>query len=111
MRLFVRFNAEWFVVPCGEGGNTVQWLIEETIRRSEGASGSEKSPSTAQNFEAVLAQGGGRLDRNDAINEVLNDNDFVHLSGKYWVRLCDFVFKSDRSYVRIVHSIDRSLPF
>lgn len=85
MRLSVQFNEKWYVVPCGEGGNSVQWLIEETIRRSEGASGSEKSPSTAQNFEAVLAQGGGRLNPNDAINEVLNDNDFVHLSGKYSV--------------------------
>lgn len=35
--------------------------------------------------KAVLAQGGGRLNPNDAINEVLNDNDFVHLSGKYSV--------------------------
>ena len=83
MRLNVRFNDKWFVVPCGEGRNTVQWLIEETIRRSEGAGGSEKSPLTAQNFEAGLAKGGAMLDPNDAINEVLNDNDFVHITGKH----------------------------
>ena len=114
MRLSVRFNDKWFVVPCGEGDNTVQWLIEETIRRSEGAAGSEKSPLTAQNFEAVLAQGGAMLDPNDAINEVLNDNEFVHLSGKYSVKLCvlgfciqyliDYLFESFISFDR---SIDR----
>ncbi|XP_078343287.1 histidine ammonia-lyase-like [Oculina patagonica] len=80
MRLSVRFEGKWFVVPCGEGENSIQWLIEETIRRSNGANGSEKLPFTAQNIEAVLAQGGGKLDANDAIKEVLNDNDFVHLS-------------------------------
>lgn len=92
MRLSVRFNDKWFVVPCGEGHNTVQWLIEETMRRSEGAPGSEKSPLTSQNFEARLAKGGAMLDPNDAINEVLDDNDFVRLSGKYSERLCDFAF-------------------
>jgi len=28
------------VVPCGEGGNIIQLVIEETIRRWEGAGGS-----------------------------------------------------------------------
>ena len=92
MRLYVRFNDKWFVVPCGEGHNTVQWLIEETIRRSEGAAGSKKAPLTAQNFEAGLAKGGAMLDPNDAISEVLDTNDFVHLSGEYGVRICDFAF-------------------
>lgn len=82
MKLSVRFNDKWFVVSCGEGGNTIQWLIEETIRRSEGTAKSEKSPLMAQRYQAVLAQGGAILDPNDAINEVLNDNDFLHISSK-----------------------------
>jgi len=92
MRLYVRFNDKWFVVPCGEGHNTVLWLIEETIHRSEGAAGSKKSPLTAQNFQACLAKSGAMLDPNDAISEVLDNNDFVHLSGEYRVRLYDFSF-------------------
>lgn len=82
MKLSVRFSDKWFVVSCGEGGNTIQWLIEETIRRSEGTARSEKSPLMAQRYQAVLAQGGAILDPNDAINEVLNDNDFLHISSK-----------------------------
>lgn len=82
MKLSVRFNDKWFVVSCGEGGNTIQWLIEETIRRSEGTARSEKSPLMAQRYQAVLAQGGAILDPNDAINELLNDNDFLHISSK-----------------------------
>lgn len=82
MKLSVRFNDKWFVVSCGEGGNTIHWLIEETIRRSEGTARSEKSPLMAQRYQAVLAQGGAILDPNDAINEVLNDNDFLHISSK-----------------------------
>ena len=92
MRLSVRFNNKWFVIPCGEGHNTVQWLVEETIRRSEGTGGSEKSPLTAQNLQALLAQSGAILDPKDVINEILDNNDFVHLSGKYSARQCAFVF-------------------
>lgn len=78
MRLSVRFNGKWFVVPCGEGENSIKWLIEETVRRSK----AEKLHFTAKALEAVLAQGGGKLDPKDAINQVLNDSDFVRLSGK-----------------------------
>ena len=113
MRLSVRFNNKWLVIPCGEGHNTVQWLIEETIRRSEGAGGSEKSPLSAQNLKAVLAQSGAMLDSNDAIKEVLDNNDFVHLSCKYSARQFSFVFNiSARSFLgmtRIVLSFVRSI--
>lgn len=83
MRLSVRLDNKWFVIACGNGGNSIQWLIEETVRRWKRANGSgpQKLHFSAQNIEAVLAQGGGKLDANDAINEVLNDNDFVHLFG------------------------------
>lgn len=111
MRLSVRFNNKWFVIPCGEGHNTVQWLIEETIRRSEGTGGSEKSPLTAQNLQAVLARSGAMLDPNDAINEVLDDNDFVHLSGKYSVVQDSAHLYSayllDHSLESFFHSFDR----
>lgn len=106
MRLSVRFNNKWLVIPCEEGHNTVQWLIEETIRRSEG-------PLSAQNLKAVLAQSGATLDPNDAIKEVLDNNDFVHLSCKYSARQCAFVFNmSARSFLgmtRIVLSFVRSI--
>ena len=85
MRLSVRFNDQWFVIPCGEGNvNSVQWLVEETLRRWKGQTYlSEKSADfTVQNFEAFLAQSGGKLDLKDTIKEVLNDSDFVHISGK-----------------------------
>ena len=76
MRLSVRFDDKWFVVPCGEGENSVEWLIEETIRRAE------KENFIAENYEAVLVQSGGKLDRKDSIKDVLNDSDFVHILGE-----------------------------
>lgn len=77
MRLSVRFNDKWLVIPCGEGDKSVAWLIEETMRRSE-------TPNlwTAQNYNAVLVESGGTLRANDPIKEVLNDSDFVHISNR-----------------------------
>ena len=75
MRLSVRFNGKWIVVPCGEGENSVEWLIEETLRRSE------DSNLTAQNYQAVLAESGGILKAKDSIKDVFNDSDFVHILG------------------------------
>ena len=92
MRLSVQFNGKWIVVPCGEGENSIQWLIEETIHRSDVC---EKSHFTAENFKVVLAQSGGKLCLKDAIKEVLNDSDFVHISGKTsiqpWHKIACFV--------------------
>lgn len=83
MRLSVRFNGKWYVIPCGDGVNSIQWLIEETIRRSK-----ENATVPANNFEAVLAQSDGKLHLKDPIREVLNDSDFVYISGEirhmYW---------------------------
>lgn len=76
MRVSVRFNRKWFVVPCGEGKTSIQWLIEETLRRAFDTHDSEKC---AKDFEATLAQSGGNLYPNDFIYEVLNDSDFVHI--------------------------------
>ena len=87
MRLSVRFNGKWFVLPCGKGDNSIQWLIEETILRSQGInSETEKVQLIAQNLDAVLAQSGGILGLNDAIKDTLNDSDFVHLTGESRVR-------------------------
>lgn len=82
MRLSVLFNGRWFVVPCGQGENSIQWLIEETIRRTNKTSETEKVPIISQNLEAVSAQTGGKLAQNDAIKDVLNDSDFVYISGE-----------------------------
>ncbi|RMX52943.1 hypothetical protein pdam_00010932 [Pocillopora damicornis] len=76
MRVSVRFNGKWFVVPCGEGKTSIQWLIKETLRRACDTNDSEKC---AKDFEATLAQSGGSLHPNDSIYEVLNDSDFVHI--------------------------------
>lgn len=79
MRVLARFKGKWFVVPCGEGKAPIQWLIEEILRRASDTNDSEKY---AKDFEAVLAQNGGSLHPSDSIYEVLNDNDFVHISGE-----------------------------
>ena len=71
MRLSVRFNDKWLVIPCGEGDKSVEWLIEETMRRSE-------TPNllAAQNYKAVLIESGGTLRANDHIKAV----SYTHLT-------------------------------
>lgn len=76
MRLSIRFNNKWIVVPCGGGENSVEWLIEETLQRIN------DKTHAPQNYEAVLVQSGGKLERTDCIKEVLKDSDFVHILGE-----------------------------
>lgn len=76
MRLSIRFNDKWIVVPCGGGENSVEWLIEETLQRIN------DKTHAPQNYEAVLVQSGGKLERTDCIKEVLKDSDFVHILEK-----------------------------
>ena len=104
MRLSVRFNGKWFVIPCGEAKvNSVQWLVEETIRRSKEQA--EKSADfTAQNFEVVLAQSGGKLELKDTIKEVLNDNDFVHISGESLCSIMACILRAATHFINFNHA-------
>ena len=87
MRISVRLNEEWFVVPCGDGTLKIQWLIEETRRRFNEAKGSLVLLSHTE-FEARLAQGGDLLSKEDKIHEVLNNNEFVILCKSSSVVFC-----------------------
>lgn len=99
MRLSIRFNNKWIVVPCGGGENSIEWLIEETLQRIN------DKTHAPQNYEAVLVQSGGKLERTDCIKEVLKDSDFVHILGEsnnYFVFLPFIVRKPPNSCRKLI---------
>ena len=78
-------NNQWFVVPCGEGDNTVQWLIEETLCRfNESSAGDELLGVSAEKIEAVLVRSTSKLTHRDSIKDSLHDSDFVSLTGMHF---------------------------
>ena len=83
MKLSAHVYGEWLAVPC-QGTETVRWLAEEALRRyykakpipqSNGDSASTSSSSEA--LEVRLTRGGARLDWDDNLASVVDDNDFV----------------------------------
>jgi hypothetical protein len=100
MKLSAHVYGEWLAVPC-QGTETVRWLAEEALRRYNKAhapplltgsskmngsgsekrkrTGSESSGSVPEVVEVRMTRGGARLDWDDQLSSVLDDNDFVHI--------------------------------
>ena len=79
MKLTIHFKGQIYVVPCGSGDKSIQWLKEETVRRSEKLNG-VASELSANLLEARLKQTHGLLMEDDCISDVLDDNDLVYIS-------------------------------
>uniref|UniRef100_A0AAY4BRI4 Par3/HAL N-terminal domain-containing protein n=1 Tax=Denticeps clupeoides TaxID=299321 RepID=A0AAY4BRI4_9TELE len=80
-RFTVHVRDEWLTVSCRDPGCTVQRLGLEALRRyaknkpDNGGIGSAKDTR----FVARRCQGLGLLDPDDAVEDVLEENDFVEL--------------------------------
>ena len=104
MKLSAHVYGEWLAVPC-QGTETVRWLAEEALRRYYKANpvqptqsaalgdGVSSAGSTPEPLEVRLTRGGARLDWDDSLASVVDDNDFVtvgeRLVNKYRQRLRD----------------------
>lgn len=75
MKLSVRVRGDWFAVPC-KGTEKVTWLGEESLRRYY-KSKSRTGHAQEKVYEVRKAKGAAILDPDDAIRDVLDENDFV----------------------------------
>ncbi|XP_019400620.1 PREDICTED: histidine ammonia-lyase isoform X1 [Crocodylus porosus] len=80
-RYTVHVRGEWLAVPCQTGTNTIRWLGEEAVRRymknkpdNGGFASVEAVP-----FFVRRCKGRGFLDHDDAVEDVLEDNEFVEV--------------------------------
>jgi len=93
MKLSAHVYGEWVAVPC-QGTETVRWLAEEALRRynkmnsvpSSGDCSSSSSDTTAEPAEVRLTRGGARLDWDDKLASVVDDNDFVTVGKRTCIR-------------------------
>ncbi|KAK6993459.1 histidine ammonia-lyase [Biomphalaria glabrata] len=76
MKLSVRLRGDWFAVPC-KGSDTIRWLGEETLRRFYKNRASLGGRTVEKVYEVRKAKGGALLDFDDAIKDVVDDNDFI----------------------------------
>ena len=76
MKLNVRFQNEWFVIPIKCDNEKIEWLIEETIQRYFlYASEKRKQLKTEVDYELHNGLNG----HNNAINNNLDENKFNQL--------------------------------
>lgn len=78
MKLSVCISDDLLAVPC-KGNETVNWLCEEAIIRYNKitVSHADKKLEFGKLIEVRKSKGGARLDLDDQINTVLDDNECV----------------------------------
>ncbi|XP_062613698.1 histidine ammonia-lyase-like [Saccostrea cucullata] len=76
MKLSVRVRGDWFAVPC-KGTEKVTWLGEESLRRYYKSKSGVGHALKEKVYEVRKAKGAAILDPDDAIRDVLDENDFV----------------------------------
>ncbi|XP_032219844.2 histidine ammonia-lyase [Nematostella vectensis] len=78
MRVNVRIEGEWIVVPCEEdNNNSIQSLVDKCLLRRKSIS--KPFDSNSESFEVRLAESTGLLSPTDIVRDVLKDNDFIWL--------------------------------
>lgn len=81
MKVNVRVRGEWLLIPCKAKSSTeltVRWLGKEAFNRYKTMRGYNGSIEDVK--EVRKARGGSLLYPGDDIIDVLDDNDFIHLS-------------------------------
>lgn len=89
MKINVKVEEEWFVIPCGSKKKEIRWLKEEAVKRFNKYSVSRSNTPLifySNECELRLTEANGILDDDDTVQDVLNDKDFVVL-GKFIVSL------------------------
>ena len=89
MKLTAQVFSELLAVPC-QGTETVRWLADEAIRRynklNNASSSTQSATSSMSDFEPLevrLTRGGARLDWDDSLSSVVQDNEFVTIGTVY----------------------------
>ncbi|XP_066935893.1 histidine ammonia-lyase-like [Clytia hemisphaerica] len=79
MKLTVHYKGQIYVVPCGNGNDTIKWLKEEAVKRSKKLN-STLEHSSLDTLEARLQETHGLLMDDDLVCDVLDDNSLVYIS-------------------------------
>ena len=98
MKICVNYFGVCYVIPCGNGEETISWLIEETLKRKIDISDNDSEedglniiiPEKKQLF-LRHSKNYGLLINSDKIKEVLDDGDLVHLSKIYLFCVLQYV--------------------
>ncbi|XP_041059179.1 histidine ammonia-lyase [Carcharodon carcharias] len=93
-RFTVHVREEWLTVPCKDTQASVRWLGSEALRRymkNKPDSGGVSPGSSGSGFLVRKCQGLGLLDPDDAIEDVLEDNDFIEVVLKDDVMSSEFI--------------------
>lgn len=81
MKVLVHYNDDRYIIPCGDGKKTVEWLINETVAR---ANRSKVEISTVT-LQARIHENNGILFREDKIVDVLEDNSLIYIGINYYI--------------------------
>lgn len=79
-RVSVRIRDEWLVIPCPDRSQCISWLGVEALRRYAKAHPSD-TVNGQESFVLRRCLDKALLDLDDSINRVLDNNDFIELSG------------------------------
>ncbi|XP_006013136.1 histidine ammonia-lyase-like isoform X1 [Latimeria chalumnae] len=79
MPFTVNVRGEWLVVPCTDTSCTVKWLGQEALRRYTKGKPDAGGILPGGEFCVRRCQGLGLLDPDDALKNVLQDNDFIEI--------------------------------
>ncbi|GCB83367.1 hypothetical protein scyTo_0023670 [Scyliorhinus torazame] len=91
-RFTVHVREEWLTVPCKDTQASVQWLGTEALRRYLKNKPDSGAVSLGNNgFLVRRCQGLSLLDPDDAIEDVLEDNDFIEVVLKDDVMSSEFI--------------------
>uniref|UniRef100_A0A8C6VL09 Histidine ammonia-lyase n=1 Tax=Naja naja TaxID=35670 RepID=A0A8C6VL09_NAJNA len=92
-RYTVHVRGEWLTIPCQTGTSTVRWLGKEALRRyikNKPDNGGFASVEEVT-FYVRCCKGLGLLDHDDALEDVLEDNEFVEVVIQGDVMSPDFI--------------------
>uniref|UniRef100_A0A3P9N9S0 Histidine ammonia-lyase n=1 Tax=Poecilia reticulata TaxID=8081 RepID=A0A3P9N9S0_POERE len=92
-RFTVHIRDEWVAVACRDTSKNIQWLGQEALKRyikNKPDNGGIVSVKETR-FLVRRCQGLGLLDADDAIDDVLEDNDFVELAIEGDTMSSDFI--------------------
>ena len=81
MKVLVHYNNDRYIVPCGDGKKTVEWLINETVARANRS----KVEINTVNLQARIHENNGILFREDKIVDVLEDNSLIYIGIIYYI--------------------------
>ncbi|KAL7982525.1 hypothetical protein Chor_010123 [Crotalus horridus] len=102
-RYTVHVRGEWLTVPCQSGASTVRWLGKEALRRyvkNKPDNGGFASVEEVT-FYVRCCKGLGLLDQDDALEDVLEDNEFVEVVIQGDVMSPDFIPSQPEDTVNI----------